>query len=175
MNMAVRLHRQENEVLLKDDELIITKTDLKGKITYANRAFMRIAGYYESQLIGQPHNIIRHPDMPKAVFRLLWKSIQSEQEFFGIVKNYVSNGDYYWVLANITPDYDSQGKVKGYYSVRRRPHPRAVERMKPLYKKMLEIESRQSGHPGIQASLDYLLEQVHAERKDYQSFVLSLI
>ena len=106
----------EKEVILPADDLIITKTDGRGQITYANRTFMRITGFDEISVLGKPHNIIRHPDMPRGVFRLMWKTLASQREFFGFVKNYTVDGGFYWVFANVTPDMGADGKLKGYFS-----------------------------------------------------------
>jgi PAS domain S-box-containing protein len=99
------------------DDIIVSKTDLEGKITYANRTFMEIAGFPDDKAcIGQPHNVIRHPDMPRAVFLLLWKTLQSDQEIFAYVINRALNGDHYWVLAHVTPSHDMNNNVIGYHS-----------------------------------------------------------
>lgn len=90
---------RNNEHALREDEFIVSKTDTRGVITYCNRTFMRISGFSEAELFGQPHNIIRHPDMPRGAFRLLWKQLQAGNEFFGYVKNLCKDGSYYWVLA----------------------------------------------------------------------------
>jgi len=103
------------------DLFLISKTDLAGTITYANRAFCQIAGFTESELMGQPHNIVRHPDMPEAAFADLWQTVQNGLEWNGLVKNRCKNGDHYWVLATIMPELDEQGQVLGYISVRRSP------------------------------------------------------
>lgn len=156
------------EVTLQPDELIITKTDPKGHISYANRVFMRISRYAEPQLLGQPHNIIRHPDMPRGVYRLLWKTLQAGQEFFGIIKNYTADGDYYWVMANITPDYDRHGQLMGYYSVRRCATRKAIDTMTELYRRMREIEASSGKAAAPDASVAWLLEEV--KRRQYSSF-----
>ena len=121
-----------HEVVLTDNEFIVSKTDAKGRITYVNRVFMRIAGYSEQELLQQPHSIIRHPDMPRGVFYYLWKTLQEGHEFFGFVKNLCADGSYYWVFANITPDYDRDDRLMGYYSVRRKPSPQAIETVTPI-------------------------------------------
>ncbi|WP_054285626.1 PAS domain-containing protein [Gulbenkiania mobilis] len=162
------------EVSLQPGELIITKTDPKGLITYANRVFMRISGYAEHQLLGQPHNIIRHPDMPRGVYRMMWKTLQAGEEFFGVVKNYTIDGNYYWVLANITPDYDRKGQLQGYYSVRRRPSREAVEAASRLYAEMRAIEARTSKPAAPDASAAWLTEEVARTGQDYTSYILSL-
>ena len=108
---------------LGPDELIVSKTDLQGRITYANESFLRIGAFTEDQVIGQPHNLIRHPEMPRAVFKLLWDTVQSRQELFAYVVNLAADGAHYWVLAHVTPSFDERGQVVGYHSNRRRPHP----------------------------------------------------
>ncbi|MCV6613470.1 MAG: PAS domain-containing protein [Cellvibrionaceae bacterium] len=130
-----------NEVVLGDEDLIVSKTDLKGRITYINRTFMSISGFPEKALIGHQHNVIRHPDMPRGVFHKMWQELKSEQEFFGYVKNLCADGSYYWVFANVTPDFDQQGTLRGYYSVRRKPNPSAVSLIKDLYQKMRSEEN----------------------------------
>ena len=137
----------EKEVILPADDLIITKTDGRGQITYANRTFMRITGFDEISVLGKPHNIIRHPDMPRGVFRLMWKTLASQREFFGFVKNYTVDGGFYWVFANVTPDMGADGKLKGYFSVRRSAPRAAVETISRLYAGMREVEARH-GRPG---------------------------
>lgn len=163
------------EIHLSPDELIITKTDTRGLITYANRTFMRIAGYPEHQLLGQPHNLIRHPDMPRGVYRMMWKTLQAGHEFFGIVKNFTANGDYYWVFANITPDYSMGGAVVGYYSVRRQPPRAAINAVIPVYQKMREIESRSGKASAPDESMSWLLSQMDEQEVSYEEFVLSLV
>ena len=134
----------DREIRLGDDEFIVSKTDTKGIITYCNRVFMHIAGYSEAELLGKQHNIVRHPDMPRGVFRFLWQTLQDGEEFFGYVKNMCKSGAYYWVFANVTPDYDARGRVVGYYSVRRKPSDQAIAALAPIYKEMLE-----RGNPGL--------------------------
>jgi PAS domain S-box-containing protein len=163
-----------NQVALNSDEFIVSKTDIKGKIVYANRTFMRISGFSEPKLLGQPHSLIRHPDMPRGAFYLLWKTLQQGDEFFGFVKNLCADGSYYWVFANITPDYDADGRLHGYYSVRRKPSAAALLEISPVYRKMLEIEAAVSAPQAPAQSLAWL-EQVLAEKgTNYEDFILRL-
>ncbi|MDH3236791.1 MAG: PAS domain-containing protein, partial [Alphaproteobacteria bacterium] len=115
------------EVFFDRDDLIVSKTNLKGHITYANDIFCDIAGYTEADVIGQPHNMIRHPDMPRCVFKLLWDTIQAGAEIFAYVVNMAKNGDHYWVLAHVTPSYDANGSIIGYHSTRRVPNPQTIQ------------------------------------------------
>ena len=160
---------------LGPEDFIVTKTDTKGRITYANRIFMDIAGLTESELLGIQHNIIRHPDMPRGVFNFLWETLKAGDEFFGFVKNLCSDGGYYWVFANITPDYDKDGKLQGYYSVRRQPPQSALDILMPIYKEMLTIESSGSKKEASEKSMAFLKEKmIQTGTKSYENFVLNL-
>ncbi len=116
------------ERLLAPDDLIVSKTDLRGVITYANESFLRFSAYAEEEVIGRPHNLIRHPAMPRAVFRLLWDTLARGEEVFAYIDNLAADGATYWVLANVTPSYDAAGQVVGYHSSRRAPSPVALPR-----------------------------------------------
>jgi len=119
--MKNKIQPINKERKLKEEDFIVSKTDPSGRITYTNRIFMQIAGYSEAELLGQQQNIIRHPDMPRGIFQLLWDTLKQGREFFGYVKNMSRDGSFYWVFANITPTLNPSGKLVGYYSVRRRP------------------------------------------------------
>ena len=112
-----------HELQLGDNEFIVTKTDETGLITYANPVFIALSGYSEQELLGSQHNIVRHPDMPRAVFHLLWNTIKAGEEFHGYVKNLSKDGSFYWVIATITPSFSPEtGSIIGFYSVRRKPY-----------------------------------------------------
>ena len=172
--MKPKITPRDHEIKLTEEDVIISKTDTRGVITYANRTFMRIAGYSERQLLEVQHNIIRHPDMPRGAFQLLWDTIKSGREFFGFVKNMTADGSYYWVFANVTPDLDAQGRVTGYFSVRRRPSPEAVNTVTGIYREMLEAERRTSAAQACQASIALLRAKLAAAGSDYERFVLGL-
>jgi len=121
------------EVILNKETMIVSETDSKGKIIYANDDFCKIAGYTKDELIGQPHNIIRHKDMPKVAFKDLWDTIQAGNIWNGIVKNKTKNGDYYWVNATAYPSVDTEGN-KRYVSVRIKPTKDEVTFAENLYK-----------------------------------------
>ncbi len=162
---------QKGEEICFDENLfIVSKTDLKGKITYGNDLFIEISGYSEKELIGAPHSILRHADMPRAVFKLLWDRIQSGKEVFAYVKNRAKSGKFYWVHAYVTPIVDSRkNQIIGYHSVRRSPSKKGVEIVEPLYRKMLDAEK--SG--GIQASAALLNTTLSQLKVSYDEFVLS--
>lgn len=170
----IKIADNPQEVTFSADELIVTKTNLQGKITYANRTFMRVANFAESHLLGYDHNIIRHPEMPRGVFYGLWKTLKEKHEFFGFVKNLTSDGHYYWVFANITPDYVGKDVV-GYYSVRRQAPKVAVETINQIYKEMLDREKTFSRQEAPQASWNWMLQAVYERTgKEYEELVLEL-
>ena len=155
---------------LKPDDFIVSKTDTKGRITYVNKIFMDLAEYDESELLGKPHNIVRHPSMPKAVFKLLWDRIKNKEEIFAFVINKTRNNNEYWVLANVTASLDDRGNIVGYYSVRRKPNPKALDIIKPLYEKMLQAE--RSG--GIDAGAKVLNDALKKEGVSYDEFIITI-
>jgi len=161
------------EKKMQSDDLIVSKTDTKGRITYCNDAFMEFAGYWEEELLGQSHNIIRHPDMPRAVFRLLWQTLQEEKEFFGFIKNKRKNGDFYWTFANVTPSYNSDSKTIGYFSIRRYPAPEAIAFFDPLYQCMCEAESKYSNSQQAMDASSGILQQGVAEKGGYNELICS--
>lgn len=160
----------ERQHFVKENEFIVSKTDTKGKITYCNEPFLQIVGAKASQLLGKPHNIIRHPDMPRVVFKLLWDRIKAKQEIFAFVKNRSFDGGFYWVFANVTASLDAQGNIVGYHSVRRRPNPNGVKFIQGVYKQLLEAEKI----GGMEAS-GRLLERILKENNtSYDELVHSL-
>jgi PAS domain S-box-containing protein len=158
------------ELMFSDNEIIVSKTDTRGNITYGNELFLKMAGYSEKELLGAPHNIIRHPDMPRVIFKLLWDYLHKSNEIFAYVINRSKNGDHYWVFANVTPSYNSDGQVIGYYSVRRKPSQKAINIIKPLYKQLLNAEK--SG--GMEASLKIINELLEKNGGRYDKFILSI-
>ena len=171
--MKSRIPPTQQQVRFQADELIISKTDLAGRITYVNRVFMQVCNYAEDDLLGVQHNIVRHPDMPRGVFRLMWDTLKSGHEFFGIVKNMTSDGHYYWVFANITIDQRNQQQV-GYFSVRRQAPQSAIDAVSTLYNKMNEIEQTAGAANGPEASLQWLQAQLVQQGVTYEKFVLDL-
>ena len=155
---------------MKQNDFIISKTDLKGRITYVNRIFMEMADYTEAELLGKPHSIIRHPDMPKAVFKLLWDMIQNNEEIFAYVINKTKNGDDYWVYANITPSFNEKGNKVGYYSVRRQPNKEALDIIIPLYKKMLSAEKA----GGVTAGTKILTDLLNEKGVSYNELIINI-
>lgn len=158
------------------DELIVSKTDTRGVITYANDVFLRVSGYAMDEVMGRPHNLIRHPDMPRAVFQLLWDTLAERREIFAYINNLAADGGHYWVLAHVTPSYGPTGAVVGYHSNRRRPSPRAVERVRSLYDRLLAEERRQpSARAAVAASMPLLAEALAEHGGSYDEFIWSII
>lgn len=158
------------------DEIIVSKTDLTGRITYANRVFQRVAEFDESELIGAPHSIIRHPDMPRCAFKLLWDTLLAGQEVFAYVKNLAKNGDYYWVLAHVTPSLDAGGNVIGYHSTRRVPERRILDEViTPLYRALLaEEDKHRDRKEGLKRSYQMLLDLLKEKGVGYDELIFSL-
>lgn len=163
-----------SEIHLSDEDVIVSKTDLQGRITYANRVFMRIANYSERDLLHIQHNIVRHPDMPRGAFKFLWDTLKQEKEFFGFVKNMASDGRYYWVFANVTPDYDASGNVIGYFSVRRKAKPDAIKVVEGLYREMIAIEQRVGPARACDQSIAFLVSKLKELNTGYDQLALSL-
>lgn len=122
------------EYVLKSDDFLVSQTDEKGIIRFANDDFCKIAGYTIDELVGQPHNIVRHPDMPKAAFKDLWTTIKSGKVWSGYVKNKTKDGGFYWVYATIFPMKDPQSGATLYMSCRRKPSAREIKEAVALYK-----------------------------------------
>ncbi len=172
--MKLNITPTNREVTFDKDSIIVSKTDLKGRLLYTNRKFMDISGFSEPELLGQQHNIVRHPDMPRSIFNLLWQTIKQGKECFAYVKNITKNGDHYWVFANITPDYDEKNNICGYFSVRRKPKGESLAVIEPLYKKMLAAEMATNSKEAIAAGTQVLNDHMHMENKNYEAFILSI-
>lgn len=163
------------EVTFQPDEVIVSKTDTRGVITYANDVFLRVAGYDEEDVLGAPHNLIRHPAMPRCVFRLLWERLEQGREVFAYVLNRCAAGDEYWVFAHVTPTFDATGAITGYHSNRRVPRREAVEKAAGLYRGLLEVEEAAgSGEAGVRAGTQALEAALAELGVDYDEFVFSL-
>jgi PAS domain S-box-containing protein len=164
------------EVFFPDDEIIVSKTDTKGRITYANQTFCKTASYNEAELLGQPHSIVRHPDMPRAVFKLLWDTIFDGREIFAYVKNITKHGDYYWVYAHVTPSYDKNRNIVGFHSTRRVPNPGIVQNvMVPLYAAILAEEKKHpNGQQALAAGFDFVVNFLKSKNTTYDELIFSL-
>lgn len=171
-NVALTGH----ERFFDKNEIIVSKTDIKGHIQYANPVFMRIGGFDEAELMGAPHSILRHPNMPRCIFKLLWERIQAGHEIFAYVVNRAKNGDHYWVLAHVTPSFDANGTVTGYHSNRRVPDRRVIEgTIIPLYQKLLSVEQgHANSKDGMNAGFNTLNTILNEKGVTYDEFIFSL-
>ncbi|HZF69928.1 PAS domain-containing protein [Sulfuricurvum sp.] len=158
------------ELTFGEEEFIVSKTDLNGKITYGNALFIQMSGYNELELIDKPHNILRHEDMPAIIFKLLWSRIKAGNEIFAYVKNKTKQGDYYWVFAHVTPSFDANRSISNYHSVRRKPSEKALNVIRPFYETLLQKE-RQGGVLASEAVLNQLLQD---KGMSYDEFILTL-
>lgn len=131
----------QREVVMRDDMIIVSKTDDKGRIQFINQDFLEIAGFTKEELMGQPHNIIRHPDMPPEAFEDMWRDLKSGKPWNGLVKNRVKNGNHYWVNANAMPVTEN-GKITGYISIRSKPDAAAVKAAEQIYRQFLNRTSK---------------------------------
>jgi PAS domain S-box-containing protein len=159
-----------NEYPVNTTQLIVTKTDTKGYIIHANDVFCEISGYKKEELINVDHNIVRHPDMPSIVFKLLWVKLLDGQEVYAFVKNLRKDGRYYWVFANVKPTTDKYGSINGFISVRKAANRNAIAQIERAYKRLKSLESLGSyGQSGLK-----LKELLDAKSIKYNDFVRRL-
>jgi len=172
--MKNKIQPTSKELIMRDNDFIVSKTDTKGRITYGNKIFVEFSGFSAQELLNKQHNIVRHPDMPRGVFNLLWDTIKSGKEFNGYVKNMSADGSFYWVLANVTPSYDTNNRIIGYYSVRRKPASAALATIMPLYQEMLKAEKNVGASDAINASTKVLTDKLNENNISYDEFIHSL-
>jgi PAS domain S-box-containing protein len=172
---TTRVRPTGRERTFSDGELIVTKTDPRGIITYANDVFLRISALDEDDAVGRPHSVIRHPDMPRAVFKLLWDTLKERREIFAYVVNLAADGAHYWVFAHVTPSFDDSGRVVGYHSNRRVPSRDAIAAADDLYRVLRAAEGRHNHPQDAVVAGHAALQQVLAERgRTYDELVWDL-
>lgn len=172
MNETLDLQAKSQKIIEIDpSKIIMSKTDLKGIIEYANDYFIEICGYSRAELMGKPHNIVRHPDMPKAVYKLLWDGIQSGKTVYAIVKNLAKNGQCYWVLAKVEPKFDADGNIISYFSHRKAVDIKATELIEKYYQELLEIETINK----VEISEKYFKGLLEEKNLTYNQFLLSVL
>ena len=162
---------KNEEIRLETDRYIVSKTDPKGFITFANTYFCTICGYSADELIGSAHNIIRHPDMPRLAFKMMWDEINQGHDFIAIVKNLAKDGRYYWVMTEFRPYRDPlSGEIYEHTAYRKAPPRSAINEIIPIYAKLLEAEKT----GGIKASKKVLDEILAQKGKSYTEWILEL-
>ena len=160
------------EVAWDKAKTIMSKTDAKGTIEYVNQVFIDVCGYSEGELIGKPHNVIRHPDMPKTIFKILWDNIQKGINFHAIVKNMAKSGEYYWVITDFDIIRNPSGQIINYMGRRTSVPSQTVEKyIGPLYQKIQQAE--QAG--GIEAGEKYFEQFLKDQGKDYLTYIEDVI
>ena len=173
--MVEKITPENLEIILREEDFVVSKTDQAGNIIYCNPIFIEFSGYTEAELLGQPHNILRHPDMPRSIFNLLWSTISSGNEFFGYIKNLCKDGRYYWVFANVSPRYDPDTKeIIGYFSVRRKPQKQQLKTIETLYRDMLAAEQQVERRQAIAAGTAVLNRFIDSAQGNYHEFILNL-
>ena len=138
----------DNEIMLKPVDIVVSKSDEEGNIEYCNPIFIKLSGYNKKELLYSPHAILRHPDMPKVVFKFLWDELKKGNEVHAFVKNMTKDGSFYWVLAFVRPAFNPDGSLRNYVSTRKFMSEHARDVIEPLYAKLLEIEK----NDGVEAS-----------------------
>ncbi|XRE43402.1 hypothetical protein ACIVBQ_001606 [Tenacibaculum discolor] len=161
----------DEEVKWDKSKTIISKTDPAGTILYMNDTFEEASEYNKIELIGEPHNVIRHPDMPKVVFKVLWDNLKQGNNFHAIVKNLTRTGRYYWVITDFDVEKDDNGKITGYTGRRKSLPENVVKKIEPLYKTLLEIEKVKGEKASELYFNSYLQEEVNSS---YDEFVVNL-
>lgn len=162
----------DKEIEVSSKRYIVSKTDPKGIIEYGNDYFVEISGYTEAELIGKPHSIVRHPDMPKVVFKMMWDRINRAKNIMAVVKNMAKDGSYYWVITEFEPRVDPiSNDIISHTAFRKAAPKKAIEVMEPIYQKLLEIEK----DGGMEASEKYLRGFLEEKKMTYDEFVDDLV
>jgi PAS domain S-box-containing protein len=156
---------RDEEIKLDPKRYIVSETDEKGKITFVNAYFMEVSGYTKDELMGKAHSIVRHPDMPKVVFKLLWETISQGKNINAVVKNLAKDGRYYWIFTEFETRKDTDtGRIIGYHAARKSISKHVLEIIADLYAKLLEIEKAE----GVDASEKYLISFLKEKGDDIE-------
>jgi len=145
-----------NEIVVKAVDIVVSKADKEGDIEYANPIFYKLSGYSKKELTFSPHSILRHPDMPKVIFKYLWSQLKEGKEVHAFVKNLTKNGSFYWVFAYVRPAFNPDGSLRNYVSTRKTMSENARQTIEPLYVTLLEVEKSD----GVEASEKVLMDVI---------------
>ncbi len=159
------------QTIISQEDLLISRTDPNGVITQCNDIFVKMSGWNKEELLGSNHNIIRHPDMRQVIFKMAWDHIKNNKEFYGYFKNLRKDGGYYWVFAYITAEVDSNGVTTGYASYRRFTPQEAIEAISPIYK-ILCLAEEQGGVISSEPLFTHYLEK--AGFGSYDKFIVDV-
>ena len=162
----------DREVVWNKSQVVISETDVYGRITNVNDVFCNVCGYSPDEMIGQPHSIIRHPDMPKLIFKLLWDNLKAGNNFIGVIKNLAKSGEYYWVIPDFEMRRDAMGNIT-HYLARRKSVPKAVieNYVAPLYETLLKLEKV----GGMELSTRFFKNYLAKQGKDYIDFIIDVM
>jgi PAS domain S-box-containing protein len=163
-----------NEIEVRDVDIVVSKSDEEGVITYGNPIFFKLSGYDKSELVGSPHSILRHPDMPKTIFAFLWEALKANKEVKTFVKNRSKNGDFYKVFAVIRPALNPDGSLRNYTSTRKRSNPKAWEYIEPFYRKLREIEESEGIEKAKEEVLNFVKEHGGSSLDDFNEVMEKL-
>jgi PAS domain S-box-containing protein len=161
----------DKERIMREHDFIVSKTDLTGRIIYGNEIFIEFSGYEEHELLGSQHNVVRHPDMPRLVFKMLWDYLTEDKEIFAFVKNISKDGSFYWVFTHAAPILNANKQKIGYTSVRRTPNPKAIPIVADLYKMMLNAERQAGAKNAMTASGDVLNKVLQEKGVTYDELI----
>lgn len=168
--------REEWAVAFDPDEILVTKTDARGRIRYVNDTFVRVSGFTREELLDAPHSQVRHADMPRGLFRYMWDTLRAGGEAFLYIRNRRADGRDFWVLSHVSPTFGPGGELRGYHSTRRLPDARAIDAMRPIYARMRRAEEQHARRAeAVQAGLDELDRVLEEWGLTYSEFVWSLI
>jgi len=170
MKRPVQPTPKDVEITVSPKQTIVSRTDEKGIIRFVNDYFKEIAGYNEQELLGQAHNVIRHPDMPKVIFKHLWDELKKGNDMRAIIKNLAKDGRYYWVITNFHTLRDDDGNIIGYYARRKAVPQHVKDEVSKLYKTLRALEEQE----GMEASEKYLQQWLEEHNTTYQDYVESL-
>jgi len=161
------LIQTDREIFLSKNEMTISRTDIDGNILYYNHTFVKISGYKKSELLYAPHSILRHPDMPKAIFYIIWQTLLSGRSTHAIIKNFTKDGNYYWLLIEFIVQKDNQNSIVSFLSHGKQAPQYAVDIIEPIYKDLLEIEKKHNMEKSIKYLSSFLNKNNYATYNDY--------
>jgi len=167
MKVIERPEPINGEIILDATETIMSKTNPKGIIEYANDYFMEISGYEEFELIGQPHNVIRHPDMPKVIFKWLWQRLKDKKNMHAVVKNLAKDGRFYWVITDFEVKLDDKEEITSFIARRKAPPKETIKNISSLYKKLLSIEQV----AGVDVAEKYFIGFLEEKKMTYDEYI----
>lgn len=162
----------EKEV--KSIDLIVSKSDAEGKITYVNPIFVKISGYTQGELFEKPHSILRHPDMPKVIFKYLWENLKKGNDVVAYVKNLCKDGSYYWVLATVKTAKNPDGSFRNYMSTRRAITEKAKEKIAKLYAQLLEVQKSEGIESSQKVFENFLQENALDDAPSFNAYMQNL-